>query len=406
MKSLNYLSTLLPVKKIIVLFFLFLIPLVTFYIGFIYSDNSVNVTTPPPQEQLLPNSPSSNLLIPAPTDKIIPIIKDGQLFLYSLTQKNLAATEYRSYWGSGASGFGEDNPLSSPDGSYVAFINSDDDYLYLLSGGSDKAVKISSSPVHYINSWSSDSSQVLYYSDFDTLASRKTSDYGAEMINWNTVESFSTSPKGFHIFDLTDGREKSLYPLVTAERFIDSHRILSILNENLSPPSKRFVIFDVDSFQADYSLVDYPITSFSEQLSFSSDASYWVKSKDNGQTNDGVSLTFSRFPKEDGTLVEFSPNWGDLQHPLLNPDATYLAYRKKGLQISEGQYAGQYSNKTILWDIKEQKQIKEFVSQPLYWISDNLLIMGVSEYGNNMSSFSSFLIYDTDTQKIENIKIK
>lgn len=339
---------------------------------------------------------------PVPVGKSIPIVKDDLLFTYSLTNKKLEQTEYKTKWGGGALGFGESDPLPSPDGQFIAFINKlDNSSLYILPSGVKKAVKITNYPIEYINSWSSDSSKILFYSEKDDLIFRKTGgEMSADMYqsNWETKESFNKNfNQGFHSFNINNGADIYLYPLLTVNKFIDSNRIIIETDVADSTIGKRLVVFNVDDFTADYSTVNYQIKSFGFQDSYSADGSNWATSTDDDTTENSGRIIFAKFPLEQGTLVD-SGSWGMLNNPLLNSTGRYLAYNKKGEQIRPGFYLP----KTIIWDSFSKKIVKELDGYPQYWIDKNILFVKMLQNTENMS----YYIFNIDTQEKNDIQVK
>jgi hypothetical protein len=350
------------------------------------------------------NNNSTSWSKPISTDNVIPIVKDEILYTYSLTNKKLQATEYNATWGSGASGFGSDDPLLSPDGKLIVFINKgDNDCLYILPAGSQKALKITEYPVRYINSWSSDSSKILFYSDPDNLAIRKSSSGmgGPSLNTWEVDETFiKVSFPGFHSFNINNGVDTYIPQLLTADKFIDSNRILVEINQDEDNKKQRLVIFNVDTFVADYSTVNYEIKDFVLQKSFSSDGNFWAINTDDGNTENGNKIIFTKFPLKTGDLV-YSGYWSEVQNPILNHDGKYLAFLKKGEEVS----AGINSYNTIIWDSSSKENIKELTGSPQYWIN-NILIIYISESGNNPSSLSSISLFNVDTQETDNFSVK
>lgn len=378
------------------LFFLFLF--ISLGLGiFYYLSLTKNPSTPTTVTQLesnqpqeTKNTPTTTWQKPVSTAKIIPIVKDQKLQIYSLTDKKLQPTNYKTSRGSGALGFGEDDPLLSPDGRLIVFINTEDNNsLYFISDQNQKALKITDYPVRYLNSWSSDSSKILFYSDDDNLISRKAGNEmgGGPYPTWEKTETFTKSfAPGFHSFDINNGVDVYLPQLTTADKFIDSNRIIAEVNQPEND-QKRFVLFNVDTFVADYATVNYPNKSFGLQKSFSADGNYWVINKDNGNTESGTKMIYAKFPSQEGDLID-SASWAFVQRPMISPNNRHVAYQKRGSEISKGLY----SEKTIIWDISSKKVIKELDGIPKYWIDKNTLLIS----GNNPSSYFSF---DVTTQE-------
>ena len=234
---------------------------------------------------------------PIATDKAIPLVKqDHTLYWYSLTKKQLNSTKYKSGRINAAYGFGEEKPLLSPNGQYIAFINDEDGYLYILPSGSNEAIKITDYKVDYLNSWSSDSSKILFYSNLNNLVTSKEPPNTMEIPLWETDVSFNNKASpGFHYFNIENGQDIYLYPLTTADKFIDKNRILVEMNP-FERNNKRHVIFNVDTFTADFSTVNYPIKSITTQKSFYADGTLWAKKcLNDGFSNSDIKIIFSNF---------------------------------------------------------------------------------------------------------------
>ena len=147
-------------KILFFLFFFISLGLGTFYYLSLTKKTSTSTSTSATTNQKESSQPQETKTVstttwqkPISTAKIIPIVKDQKLNIYSIADKKLQPTNYKTGWGSGALDFGEDNPLVSPDGKLIVFINKDDnDSLYLISDANQKALKITEYPVKYLNS--------------------------------------------------------------------------------------------------------------------------------------------------------------------------------------------------------------------------------------------------------------
>lgn len=410
----QFFTTVTPFSKSLALALFVCLPFAGFYLGHRYNlssditrlDQLSEISAPSPTNIPLPVvDPIGSWVKPISGNVIIPIIKEDKLFIYSPFNKKLAMTNYKTSWGSGASGLGGDSPLASPNGKLIAFINrGDSSNLYLMSDN-QKAVKITNYPVLYLNSWSSDGSKILFYSSKDDLAFRKFSEMGGGPA-WETVEKFPKNfTSGFHSFNVNDGQDTHLYPISTAEAFMDSNRVIVKLSQDESSSKTRFVLFNVDSFEADYASVSYAITSFSQQMSFTQDGKHWARTVDDGGTSNGVKIVVSQFPSEIGDVVD-TASWAFIQKPLLNPSGKFLAYTKKGEQIKDGQYAGQYSDTTVIWDSSSKKIIKQLSGFPEYWVDENTLLIGRTQYGSNLSNFSSFDLVNPLSDQVDSFSVK
>ncbi len=398
----KFFTTVTPLSKVLAIFLFVSLPFLGYYLGNKYIPNIPADTTTTIVEKT-----SESWVKPISTDTIVPIVKDGLLNIYSLTQKVLQSTEYKTSWGSGASGLGGDAPISSPNGKLIAFINrGDSSNLYILAAGTQKAIKITNYPVEYLNSWSSDGSKILFYSGKDNLEVRKISEgMGADPV-WETIEKFGKdSVPGFHVFNVNNGQDTHLYPVSTSFNFFDSNRIIVELKQDPNSHDTRLVLFNVETFEADYKTVNYPIKSFGRQMSFSADGKLWARTVDDGSTDTGVRITVSQFPSETGDIVETAP-WAFIQKPLLNSSGRFLAYTKHGEQIKDGQYAGQYPDTTVIWDSLSKKIIKILPGFPEHWVDENVLLIGRVEYGNNPTNFTSFDLFNTNTGQIDSFSVK
>lgn len=394
-------TTVTPLSKLLAILLFVSLPFLGYYFG-----NKYIPQTNVPINTTIIEKKSESWLKPISTDIVVPILKNNILHTYSLTTKKLESTDYSTSWGSGESGYGGDEPLLSPDGKYIAFINRQDgSKLYILPAGSTKAISLTNYPVQYLNSWSSDSSKILYNSVSDDLVVRKMSEGMGENPIWETIEKFNKNLfPGFHSFNINNGHDTYLYPVLSAEKFIDHNRIIVELKQGINN-NTRYVLFNVDTFEADYSTVNYSIKSFGRQMSFGLDGKLWARVVDDGNTDTGVKIIVANFPNETGDIAE-TARWAFIQKPLLDPTGKYLAYTKKGEQLAQGKFSGQYPDTTVIWDSLSKKNIKVLPGYPLYWVNENIILIGKTEYGNNLQNFESFDLYNISQDKIESIFIR
>lgn len=390
-------TTVTLLSKILAIALFVSLPFAGFYFGNKYQQDSQSVPLDNSSTEI--EKEITKWTKPISTDKAIPFAKGGKLYTYSLSSKKLFQTKYSTGMGNSSSGQGTSDPILSPDGKYIAFINSQDNFsLYVLPGGGEEAIKITDYPVEYINSWSSDSSKILYYSHQNDLSSLKESEGSGLEIVWESVEKFSKKFfSGFHSFNLNSGEDVHLYPLARAEKFIDKNRIVVELEQYQNVNEARLVLFNVDDFTADYATVNYPLKYFGRQMSFSADGKYWATSF--GNTDSGVNIAFSKFPNQNEIIVD-TGSWAEIQWPLLSPDGKYLAYTKRGEQISQGLWA----NKTVFWNSSLQKKVAEIDGYPKYWIDGNTMLIGKGGYRSDKPfSYDSFSIFHADTLKNEEL---
>lgn len=411
-------TTVTLLQKILAIILFISLPFLCFYLGNKYLTSKQTVqTTKIPTKNQSKEMPNYNIgqtwTKPVSYDRAIPIVKkDNKLYWYSMTKKQLYPTKYQTSWGGGWSGHGDVDPLPSPDGKFIAFIDYGDNnrYLYILPAGSNEAIKITDYPVDYINSWSTDSSKILFYSGSNNLDKSKDIDgdsMGGYYPPWDTNVSFVKGAfPGFHSFNIENGVDTFLYPLSTAEMFIDKNRIL-IEMEQKENKNKRLVLFNVDTFTADFTTVNYPIKSSVLQKSFSADGTFWTRTIDDGIMGGEVKIMFSKFPNNEGDIID-AASWATIQFPILNSDGKYLSYRIKGEIIKEGLNFGQYSHNTNIWDTTTKKIIKVLKGDPIYWVDKETLLIGQIDNSSNTNImyFSSFDLFNVRTQTTDVISVE
>jgi hypothetical protein len=394
-------------QKVLIGTALVTLPIGGFFIG--YKNNPTKVVVErcnacPTIPTNAPETKTNGWVKPVSTEVAIPVLKDSNLYTYSLTRKQLMQTEYKSAWGGGAMGFGEDTPLASPDGKIIAFINQSDlRKLYIIANGNPKAIKVTDYPVDYINSWSGDSSKVLFYTGTDNMVVRKEPQGMGESQPWEINNTFTKGmAPGFHSFDVGTGTDTYLYPLVSAEKFIDNNRILVEQNKD---NDARYVLFNVDTFESDYTTVNYPLKSASRQNTFTADGKFWSRTTGESFSGGNVNIVYAKFPDAGGDVVETGA-WAFVQRPLLSADGKFLAYTRRGEKIAEGRLAGQYKDKTIIWDTNLKRVVKELDGMLIYWLNNNVLVIGRADYGNNIGNYTSFDLYNANSQTIESVQVK
>lgn len=404
----KFFTTVTPLSKGLAIALFVCLPFGGFYFGSKYNQSKVVEKVEDKKVSSQKNNTASDVIQktnqwskPVANDISIPLVKEGKLYVYSLANKKLIKTKYDAGYGGGAFGYGNTDATLSPDGRYVAFINREDgNTLYILPSGSLEAIKLTDFSVQYINSWSSDSSKILYYCNLDNLDARKQSEGEGPGPVWETVESFSKEAvSGFHSFNINTGENLYLYPLLTAYKFIDDKRIIVETSETPNINTTRLVLFNVDDFTADYKTVNYVIKSFSRQMSFSADGKFWATSF--GNTDTGVNIAFSKFPNQDETIVE-SGSWATIQWPILSPTGRYLAYTKRAGEIKPGMWA----NKVIIWDSTLKRKIIETDGWPQYWIGNDKLLIGVGGYSSAKTfGYDSYTIFDTNKGDTEVLQL-
>lgn len=354
-------------------------------------------------EELKPNQ---TWVMPIANGKIIPIVKSGTLFVYDRNSKKLIETKYKTSDAGGAAGLGSDNPLMSPDNGQIVFIGTNRN-LFLLTAGVAEAKKLTDYPVSYITGWSPNSQRILFSTvTEDNLVSRKQPEGMGEYPEWDTSESFKkgNSP-GFHIFDLKTGVDTNLYPLTSAEKFVDNNRIMSFVKQytNDDKGMDRIVLFNVDTFTADYSLVKGEIPFGGQQITFDAQGKMWAftdNSTPHG-TDGQMMIKYAIFPDRLGTTIA-SDSWALVQDPIISSNGKYVAYAKRGEMIKQGQF----KNLTVVWDTVSNKEVGQFVGWTKFWVDNKTFLAIRNPTGANNSALDNnqFVLIDVEIGSEEIIK--
>ncbi len=382
------------------------LPILGFYLGTNFKQKTVVQEPAKPTEIEDSKKPenTSTWSMPVSTEQGIPIVKNEKLYVYHLNSKTSQDTGYITSSGSGTLGQGGDRPILSPDGKFIAFINKQDNSrLYLLPISSKQALKLTDYPVAYLTDWSKDSTKILFYLSYDSLASRKDGP-GADL---TAVEKFNPAHQtGFHTFSITDGKDTNIYPISGAQNgyifnvfgFIDTSRLLVEYEMPGYQETVRHVLFDTNTFVADYLTLSTQKPDFATQRSFSANGTLWAHTSDSNSTDKGVDIMFSNFPSWDGVIVDSAP-FAHIQRPIINSTGKLLAYQKRGAEVKPGMFA----EKTIFWDTSAKKKISEINGRPLYWVTDNQFLVGIINFQDDQNGFQSYDLYDVTTKLTDNI---
>lgn len=265
---------------------------------------------------------------PVSNQKGLPILADkdegkGSLLIYSLTSEKVNPTDKIVVGQGGTSGLGESNPLSSPDLLYTAYIEKASLNLFLLSNDTLEAKQITAGGgVRYISGWSPNSQKIIYYVQKDTITSQTEGMGGPP-------EKVNFSPKldsGFFLFNIDSGETKKLYPVEYFEEFIDNDRLLVRTTDSYY--KGHLVVFDVNTFEANYTFVKEEFGFGAGQFNFTPDGKKWVYLLSRNPTTD-ANIIYTLFPAKEGEEVE-TGKWGELNFPVFSPSGTKIAYFKEG----------------------------------------------------------------------------
>ncbi|HOZ81043.1 MAG TPA: hypothetical protein PK370_02360 [Candidatus Woesebacteria bacterium] len=388
-------------NKLLVIIFLVLIGLGAGIGGFVLGKNQVkekvitiNKVAEEKEKWKLPNA----------SGKIVPILEDGKLMIYDRQSKKLIDSGIKNLSSGGAMGYGEELPLLSPDGKYVAFINQNEgSKLYLLVAGSLEKIKLTDYAVSYLTDWSPDSQKILYYTDRpQTIVNRKESEGMGDFKPWEGKEVFEKeSINGFRLFNLSSGDDISLYPLLGAEGFVDSNRIWTLADSTEKQNEQRMVVFNINTFEADYSLVANQIPFGGHQITFDSLGKKWAYMDNPTSGTEGSMLVkIADFPSREGTIID-TGKWAEVQMPKITLDGKYVSYLKRGEKIGDGRY----EQLTVVWDTGLKKEVRTIKGFSKSWIDNQTLIVNRNDLGSNNQSFqgNKFFLVNVVTGEEEKI---
>ncbi len=300
------------------------------------------------------------------TKKAYPYVdRDTRILkLWDVEDAKTIDTDLKVLWGGGASGLGNTDPLSSPDALYTAYADDATKALWILSHETLEKRKISpkDSEISYITDWSPDSRYIVYYVKGETFQYEGMGRYEG------IVEFEEQEYRGFLAFDTKTGKTIELTPLTYAETFVDNTRLLA----KESYQSERLVIFDIETFKADFGSLDESYSSLGAlQFDFSGDGKNWAYTYSKNPTDD-ANIAYGAFPskQEDMKLID-SGDWAEVQWPKISPDGTKLMYQKK----YGNKFDGLPLNKIHIVDLKTKENSVLAEGGHGSWIDNNNIIV-------------------------------
>jgi hypothetical protein len=326
---------------------------------------------------------------PLSTKKGFPIFNSetNVLSIFLIDSKEMKETEKKPLWGGGAAGLGVSDSTPSPDLLYTVYIDKDTRGLKLLSNETFKETDISlpGEKVSYISGWSPDSKKIIYDVGNQTLATRKEG-----MMPWEGIEKFPEDvTPGYILFNIETGKRKSLYPVGYFESFIDESRILVKAGDD-EFMGKKYIVFNIDTFEADYSYVKEEFGYGASQYTFSQDGSKWTYTLSRNPTED-ANIILADFPNKEQIEVD-KGGWADVQFPFISPTGTKIAYWKKEGYISDG-----VPRFTVwIYDTINKSKEKFVDGMVTRWIDDNTLIYRVQ---HKSVIDSTYYLLDLSTRK-------
>lgn len=315
----------------------------------------------------------------------------NMLDIFLVDLKDLKNTNKKAVGGGGASGYGATDPVASPDLFFTAYIDKDTQQLNLLSHETFKeAILTPGEKVAYIFGWSPDSRKIIYSITSDTLATRREGPGG----QWEGKEQFdSQRDPGFFVFDIVTGKKTKLSPIEYIESFIDGNRIL-VKARGEEYMSKRLIVFNLDTFEADYGLLKDEYGFGASQYSFPLNGLTWTYTYSKNPTND-ANIIYADFPTKEGIEID-TGNWAEVQFPFISPQGTKVAYWKQEGYVTEG------SPRYAVWIYNVETRTKERYGEGMMvrWVDENRLIYRIQ---NQSVSDSTFYLFDLKTR--ESIKM-
>lgn len=301
-------------------------------------------------------------------DKAVGKENTMELSIYSLADKKTTRVVYTVGRG-GTSGLGNTNPLASPDLLYTAFISKDLGNLTIVSN--DTLITRDVPDVFNVSdlsAWSPDSKKLIYYIAEDSITERTFGPGGP----LGKVKFDPNLNSGFFVFDIDSGKNKKLYPVSYFESFIDNSRILVRTTDQYS--KDNLIIFNIDTFEADYEAVKEKFGYGADQFSLSNDGSRWSYTLSRNPTNDG-NIIYAPFPNKEGEQID-SGDWAEIQFSKISPSGEKVAYSKR-----DGFFEPNFPKYSVfVYDAKTKQKTKYNVEGWVAtWIDEDTLIATSSD---------------------------
>jgi len=322
---------------------------------------------------------------PSSSIKAFPVLEEGKLSIVEPETKEVTTIAEEITYGSSREGFGSADPKPSPDLHFTAYIDKDGNLLVLSHESKESTALTSHGLVSYISDWSPNENIILFAIEQDTIGAQ-------EGIGPASGEfGFNKGPhNGFYVADISTGSVTSLAPLTNVEGdgFIDNSRILTRRNEE-----EKLVVFDINTFKANFDLVQGTYGFGEGQFEFSRDGSQWAHGRSTNPTNDG-SIVVGNFPNEAKTVV-VSGSWADYQFPLFSPNGDMLLYtHAPDFRPS----TGIPDAKLGLYNIETAVQTVIGDGTPAGWVSDSIVLGYTTDDDGQYSSLFSLNI-DTNEKE-------
>lgn len=341
--------------------------------GYLLGSNK-NVPTQQISDASLPSTSTiaESWTKPKSIQKGYPIVKftptDQQpkrnLYIYSFSTKSLRNTNLL-LGGSGRDTIhGRLDAVPSPDMLYTAYVDSNYT-LWILSNETLQAQQVTQTKGTNIIGWTPNSKKLLYNIDKSTIL---TSTHGMGSGPTGVINFDKNDAGGVFVFDIYSGAMQKLSPINDTNEIIeiiDNSRLLT----NVDSTGGKLIVFNFDTFQADYGFVKEEFGFGADQHTFSADGKKWAYTLSRNPTTD-ANIIYADFPNKEGLVIE-SGEWAYVQRPIISQDGFRVVYAKReGLtQI------GIPRNFTYLYDAttKIKKQLIE--GNPLKWADSSTIII-------------------------------
>lgn len=318
---------------------------------------------------------------PISTQKGYPIASQSKdnvrtFSIYSFSEKKLKPLNNITVdGGGGGSGVGTTDPLASPDLLYTVYIDQTNQGLWLLSNETRESTKITDELVDYISGWTPNSKKIIYQIGENTILSRSQG-YGEPQ---GKITFDPQRETGFFVFDIEIGTTTKLTPLSYFEETIDSSRILT----KAGYESDRLVVFNFETFEADYGFIKDTFGYGANQFNFTDGGKKWTYTLSRNPTED-ANIIYTDFPNKEGIEVD-SGGWADVQWPKFSPNGSKIAYEKREGYIRSG------VPKVIIWIYDTNLRTKKGTVEGgiEQWVDENTIVLSRYSFDTNERRYYS-----------------
>lgn len=309
-----------------------------------------------------------------PITKWIENTNTRKLSIYPFFTGKLTETDIIVDAGGGGVGFGDADPVVSPDLKYTAYVDNETNNLWLLTNETLEKQKIITKDGRIlISGWSPDSKKIVFF------------------VYEGSFQGGIITDKpglGFYLYDKDSGKSNKL-PIDSFVSFIDNQRIL--VNSFDQPPKDHLIVFDIESFKESNDIV----TDHLVQISITDDGKYWTYTYSYSDNSDKSMsrIIYAKFPDKEGTVIA-QGGFADVQFPKISPRGTKIAYIKKAKDSKN------FVDEVVWVYDTEEKTNKRFVDgRPENWANENILIFSTFDGSGGINGASKYYYINIDTGK-------